>query len=301
MFLGLTLVSCAGNGPTQKDMDNLSAKADSIQKVCDQQAKTIQSLRDSVSILAFPADQRLSKIKSLVASEDYSGARNQIAQLKSIFPNSAEVIACNTIEESIRTKEADKKAEEERIKALGFKAISQKNSFSVGYNTLTLSGFSVGSQFVYDAYDDSWFYNTADRGNKYVTAAMSIKSTNKNPNIPELAIYSISGDKMHFESKFTTKYARWRNYGTYLGNYHDTNNDFTKVSTVKFKIGAEVNESVITKAFAIVCKKENGLSSSYNRYDNPPMSWTGSVNYPSSLNVADFAGNYVLVKLFNLK
>ena len=101
---------------------------------------------------------------------------------------------------------------------------------------------------------------------------------------------------MKYVGKFRTEYARWRDYGAYLGNYHDTNNDFAKVSTVKFKLGAEISESVTSKAFAIVCKKENGLASSYDRYENLPMSWKGSVSYPSSLSVSDFESNYILVK-----
>ena len=63
---------------------------------------------------------------------------------------------------------------------------------------------------------------------------------------------------------------------------------------------AEISESVTAKAFAIVCKKENGLVSAYDRYENPPMSWKGSVSYPSSLSVSDFENNYILVKLYNL-
>lgn len=295
----IALASCSG-GPSQKDLDRLNAKVDSIQKVADSQAATITALRDSVSILAFPADQRLSKIKDLIASEDYSNAKSQIAQLKKIFPNSSEAKACGALESTITAKEEAKKAEQERIKALGFKAITAKTSFAIGYNTMTLSSFSIGTQFIHDAYDDRWFYNTADRGNKFVTAAMSIKSTDKDPNIPEFAVYSVNGDKMKYVGKFRTEYARWRDYGAYLGNYHDTNNDFAKVSTVKFKLGAEISESVTSKAFAIVCKKENGLVSSYDRYENPPMSWKGSVSYPSSLSVSDFESNYILVKLYNL-
>lgn len=295
----IALASCSG-GPSQKDIDKLNAKVDSLQKVADSQTVTISSLRDSISILAFPADQRLAKIKDLIASEDYADAKSQIAQLKKVFPNSSEAKVCGDLESTITAKEEAKKAEQERIRALGFKAIAAKTTFTIGYNTMTLSGFSIGTQFIHDAYDDQWFYNTADRGNKFVTAAMSIKSTDKDPNIPEFAVYSVNGDKMKFVGKFRTEYARWRDYGTYLGNYHDTSNDFAKVSTVKFKLGAEVSESVTSTAFAIVCKKENGLVSAYNRYENPPMSWKGSVSYPSSLSVMDFENNYILVKLYNL-
>ena len=298
-FVCITLTSCSKIS-SKKDLDELKSKVDSLQKVTEDQAITIITLRDSISILAFPAEQRLSKIKTLIASEDYYGAKSHINQLKKIFPNSSEAVMCNDLEATIKAKEENKKAELERIKALGFKAITAKSSFTIDYNTMTLSNFSIGSEFIHDAYDNRWFYQTADRGNKFVTVTMSIKSTNKDPKIPEFAVYSVNGDKMKYVGKFQIKYARWRDYGAYLGNYHDTNNDFAKVSTVKFKLGAEVSEAITSKAFAIVCKKENGLSSSYDRFANPPMSWIGSVSYPSTLKVSDFENNYVLIKLYNL-
>lgn len=295
----ITLVSCS-NVSSQKDIVRLKSIADSLQKITEDQAATIISLRDSITILAFPPDQRLLKIKALVASEDYISAKSQINQLRRLFPNSPEATISEELSALIIKKEEEKKAELERIKALGFKAISAQTTFTIDYNTITLSNFSLGSEFTFDAYDNSWYYQTADRGNKFVSVAMSIKSKSKDPEIPEFAIYSINGDKMNYVEKFQTKYARWKDYGAYLGNYNDTNNDFAKVSTVKFKIGAEISEEITSKAFAIICKNENGLSSLYDRFANPPMSWVGSVSYPSTLSVSDFEDNYILIKLYNL-
>ena len=53
--------------------------------------------------------------------EDYANAKSQIAQLKKIFPNSSEAKTCGALESTITAKEEAKKAEQERIKALGFK------------------------------------------------------------------------------------------------------------------------------------------------------------------------------------
>ena len=295
----ITLVSCS-KVSSQKDIDRLKSIADSLQKVTEDQATTIISLRDSITILAFPPDQRLLEIKALIASEDYTSAKSQINQLRKLFSNSSEATISEDLSASIIKMEEKKKAELERIKALGFKSISAQTIFTIDYNTITLSKFSLGTQFTFDAYDNRWFYQTADRGNKFVTAAMSIKSESNEPKIPEFAIYSISGDKMNYEGNFQTKYARWSDYGAYLGNYHDTNNDFAKVSTVKFKLGAEISEAITSKAFAIICKKENGLSRSYDRFANPPMSWIGSVSYPLTLSVSDFESNYILIKLYNI-
>ena len=140
----ILLVSCSG-GSSKKE---LKQKVDSLQKVADVQRTIITALKDSVSVLAFPADQRLLKIKELIASGDYSNAKTQIVQLKNIFPNSFEASACKELETIIATKEAAREAEIEKLKALGFKALSAKTSFTIGYNTMTLSRFSIGTQFV---------------------------------------------------------------------------------------------------------------------------------------------------------
>ncbi|MDO4951204.1 MAG: hypothetical protein Q4E49_04005, partial [Bacteroidales bacterium] len=143
-------------------------------------------------------------------------------------------------------------------------------------------------------------YNDADRGNKYITMQMSVKSTNHNPDLPQAALYVISGDKMILGGTFETKFARWKDYGTYLGNYHDSSNDFSKVSTVKFKLGLQVSERTLAKPYAIVLKKKNVLSYYYEELSNPPISYIGSANYPSYLSLDDFKKDYVIIKRYNI-
>ena len=130
---------------------------------------------------------------------------------------------------------------------------------------------------------------------------MSVTSTSHAPNLPQLAIYVISGDKMILQGTFETRFARWRDYGAYLGNYHDSTNDFAKVSTVRFKLGLQVIDSQLAKPYAIVLMKRNVLVYHYDRFDNPPISYLGSANYPSTLSINDFKENYALIKRFNLK
>lgn len=301
LSLLLVIMVLAGcSGPSQKDIDGLNHKIDSISGVNESLAKTIDCLRDSISILSFPANQRMAEIKSFIESNDFTAASKGISELKKVFPKSSEAKECAELGKIIKAKQEAYKAEQERLKALGFKGIAQKNSFKIDYNTITLSGISIGTQFSFDDYGHQYFYRTADRGNKYVTAAMSVTSTNKDPKLPELAIYVVKGDKMEKEATFDTQFARWKDYGAYLGNYHDNGNDFAKVSTVRFKIGCEVSSNVTSRPFAIVCKNSNVLKSTYDRFRNPPISYSGYASYPSELTMKDFNKNYTLIKLFNL-
>ena len=134
---------------------------------------------------------------------------------------------------------------------------------------------------------------------------MSVTSESHDPDIPTLAVYSIKGDKMSLESIMRIEFARWKDYGAYLGNHADYGNDFSKTSTIRFKLGAEVSSEFTKKAYAIVLKKYNGLSRNYNRYDNPPISYRGNMMYPQYLSVDDFKlkgdnADYILVKIANL-
>lgn len=263
--------------------------------------KELKEAKSTIELLSYPADQRLQKAKDFLNSGDLNNAKNEIEQIKKLFPNSSEASSSSELLAKIEEIKEAKRKEEERIKALGFKAIQEQTTVKIGYNTVTFSSISVGNRFIFDAYDDRWFYRDADRGSKYVTMQMSVTSTDHNPNLPELAIYIISGDNMILDGTFDTRFARWRDYGAYLGNYHDSTNDFAKVSTVRFKLGLQVSNENLSKPYAIVLKKKNVLSYHYDRFSNPPISYTGSADYPSALSLDAFKGGYALIKRFNLK
>ncbi|MBM6993833.1 MAG: hypothetical protein I3J02_11335 [Prevotella sp.] len=288
------LTSC---GIDQKKYDAEVARVDSLQKVLAQNNTLIKAQGDSIKILRFPADQRLAKVQSLVGDGKLEEALKEITELKKYFPISNESKACDGLVATINQKKEEIRKEQERIKALGFKAITPSTAFKIDYNTITIIGLAIGKIYTFDYRSDEWSYRDADRGKKYVTATMLVKSTNLEPKLPQLAVYKISGDKMIYVESFNTEFAHWEDYATYLGNYHDSKNDFSKVSTVKFKIGVEVSESVVSRPFAVICKKQNELSKSYDRFKNPPVSYNGHVSYPSTLSAESFQKNYVLVKL----
>lgn len=290
-------------GVDQSEYDKLKKERDELAAEINNNIAVIDVLRDSIKMLSYPADQRLNKINNLVAAGDYTQAKEEISRLNSLFPESKEAQSTSAIIERVDKLIAQKKAEEERIKALGFKALKASTTFTIDYNTVELTSISIGNTFTFDSYGDRYFYRTADRGNKYISAAMKITSESKDPKLPQLAVYSISGDTMSWEGSFDTEFARWKDYGTYLGNTHDFGNDFAKTSSVRFKIGEEVSEEVVKGPYALIMKKENGLKRNYDRYENPPVSYTGSISYPRSLTLEDFTkdgSQYVVVKIANI-
>lgn len=292
--LGILFFVCSCNSNSEATMKKCQ---DSIVVLKNE----LSEAKKQIELLSFPADQRLQKAKGLLEAGELDKASVEISQLKLLFPNSSEASSSSELLTKIGELKEAKRKEEERIKALGFKAILEQTTIKVDYNTVTYSSIGVGNRFVFDAYDDRWFYRDADRGSKYVTMQMSVTSSNHNPDLPELALYIIIGDIMIFEGTFDTRFARWRDYGAYLGNYHDSSNDFSKVSTVKFKLGLQVSNEKLTQPYAIVLKKKNALSYRYDRFSNPPISYVGSAGYPGTLSLDDFNGEYVIVKRYNLK
>ena len=300
IILLCAITSC---GVDLSEYNKLKKDCEQLNNQLAEKDAVIGVLRDSIALLKFPADQRLNKINSLIGSGDYEAAIKSIAELVSIFPESKEAKSAEALNSRIEDLIAKRIAEEQRIKALGFKALKPVSTVKVGYNKVAISSISIGNTMIFDSYSYEYHYFTADRGNKYISAAMNITSDVKDPQLPQLALYTIKGDTMSYKGVFLTRFAHWEDYGTYLGNYNDNRNDFSKTSTVKFKVGIEESEQVLKEAYAIVLKKENALSRQYERFNNPPVSYSGIVNYPSSLKLEDFTkedSEYVVIKIANL-
>lgn len=297
LFLLLMMASCSPTGNSSQIAEIEKKYQDSLSAVRNE----LKEAKSKIELLGYPADQRLQKAKDLLEAGELDKANAEVKLLKSLFPNSPEASSSNVLLAKIEELKEAKRKEEERIKALGFKAITEQTTVKIDYNTVTFSNISIGKNYIHDSYDDRYFYNDADRGCKYVSVLMSVKSEDHNPNMPQLAVYTIQGDKMSLEGCFRTEFNRWEDYATYLGNYHDSHNDFAKVNTVKFKLGLQVSDEILVNPYAIVLMKKNVLTRQYDRFRNPPVYYNGDADYPSTLSLESFNSKYVLIKRFNLK
>lgn len=294
LLLAIVLTACGGNNSPQYQR---------LQEELAQARDSVKLLTTTIEALSYPASQRLATIQSLIKEERYVAAESELRELVALFPKSDEAKKKDALTEIINKGKEAKEAKEKRQKALGFKALKASSSVKIDYNMIEFSGFNVGNKFSFDANDSGSYSFTADRGNKYITASMRVASESKDPLLPQLAVYSISGGSMTHVKTFVTRFARWQSYGTFLGNYHDNGNDFAKTSSVNFKVGAEVPEEITKKPYALVLKKENGLSRQTDRFKEPPVSYTGAISYPAFLSLDDFtspSSQYVVVRIVNL-
>ena len=288
------LTSCDSSSTKQAEgSDNLNLKVNQLTSEND-------SLKRIIEMLKFPASDRLKEIQGLMDQNNFDQAINQIEILENLYPLSEETKSATKLRETITIKKDQIKAEQERIKALGFKALKEEKNITVSYNKISVGDFSIAQTFTFDAYSDEWHLYTADRGNKYISARITITSTDKDPNLPVFYAYSISGEKLHLLGEFVLKFARWEDYATYLGNYNDNKNDFSKTASIPFKIGIELSDDQLSKPIVIVLQKMNTMSRSYERFNNPPVSYTSSGSYSKSeVTIDDVNRDYAVVKILN--
>lgn len=298
-FVFLQLMMLASCSDNQNDLvkryqDSLSAVRNELKE-----AKT------KIELLSCSADQRLQKAKDLLDAGELDKAKAEVEQLKSLFPNSPEASTSSTLLTKIEELKEAKRQEEERIKMLGFKALNTIQNVTIGENKIAFSNMKIGLKYTHDAYPtysgSEWREHTADKGSSFISFNMDITSTAKDPNIPTVAFYSVEGDKLIHQKTLWVNFARWSDYGCFLGNEPDLKNDFSKVNTVKFRVGAELEDIYFKKPYIVVLKKANTLSRHYERFDNPPVSYYGDAGYPSTLKIDDFNnGQYVALKIANL-
>lgn len=291
------LVSCI-----EQNNSVIKEKSDSIASL----KKQVAILEQRINLLEFPASDRIKAIKDFVESEKYDEALSGIRELKEYFPKSAEIEEANNLIKQIEAKKQAIEEEKQRIRALGFKALTIVQKTKIGSNDISFSNCKVGLKFIHDVYPtysgSSWFEHTADKGSKYISFNMDVTSTDKNPNIPTVAFYSIDGGSLIYRSTFWVLFARWDDYGSYLGNEPDLKNDFSKVNTVKFRVGIEIDDEYLNKPYMVVLKKENTQVRNYDKYRNPPVYYNGDAGYPGVLDIEDFnKGEYIPIKIENLK
>lgn len=244
----LSFVSCDNATNSSSSSKQIQ---DSLRNLVSKQDTQIKALKDTIDMLKFPADQRFEKAVECLANNNLDEAEKLFNDIKRLFPLSEEAKQCDAQIQRIADKRQELIAEQERIKALGFKALSPVSSANIDDVNIVLSAFSTGKEFVHDTYStygsSEWRYNTADKGNKYISCTMTVTSESSDPKLPTLAFYTVKGDKLSHEGDFKIEFARWDDLGTYLGNEPDFHNDFSKVNTIKFKLGCEVSEEILNK------------------------------------------------------
>lgn len=267
VLLGMAIATCLFSSCTQANKPDAAVQITEIEMKYQDTIKVLkQELSEAnakIEILSYPADQRLVHIGELFNSEDYAGVKKEVAELKRVFPNAKENDDCNEYLMKIEAIEEAKKAEEERIKALGFKAFKDNPTVKFDNVTYSFSGFTYGRTFTFeyvlDVYEYS--YEVADKNCTYILASLAISTKENYASNPRVYACEIVDGKLKEIDDFRIEYASYNTYGASIGNYSETSHDFSKVSSVKYKMAAQIPQSYTSKPIVIIVRKTSGYMS----------------------------------------
>lgn len=286
LLLGVAIVTCLFTSCTQTNKTDAAVQFTEIERKYQDTIKVLkQELSEAnakIEILSYPADQRLAHIGELFNSEDYAGVKKEAAELKRIFPNAKENDGCNEYLKKIEAIEAAKKAEEERIKALGFKAFKDNPSVKFDNVTYSFSGFTYGRTFTFEyVLDvDEYSYEVADKSCTYILASLAISTKENYASNPKVYACEIVDGKLKEIDDFRIEYASYNTYGASIGNYSETSHDFSKVSSVKYKMAAQIPQSYTSKPIVIIVRKTSGYMS-------------------GEISIDEVRANYEVIKILN--
>ena len=271
-YIYITLVACVAiSCVSQSTHDSVLKKCDSLMVVLESEREVIKSLEhrvsslsDSVVMYSYPANQRYDYIVDLVKNEKFDEAYTEIDNLKKIFPKSSEAQKIDAQILIIEKRKAEIKAEEERRKALGFKVFKDQSVVNTGKDNgdqvrYTFSNFHYNREFTFEYIADieEYYYRTADKGNTYLQADLSIYTKANYAYTPSVYVCKIVDGKLSRVGYFSCEYARFETYGAYLGNYSETSHDFSKVNTVRYKMGAQISNEESRLPLVVLMGKNN--------------------------------------------
>ncbi len=288
MLIIVILTSCNNNkGPKQEDYDKLQTELNDCKKTVEELSNTPQ--------------MRLADGQKFQAENDLENAKNEYNELIEKFPGTDEAKKATTLIAEIEKIEIEKREAEERKKALGFKSIKENTSLEIGDVIIKFNSVNTASQWNFDNYGTEYRLRKAERDETYIVANVSISAESKDPSLPPISVYQISNGSLKLLGTMGYEFVRWKDYGSYLGNYADYGNDFAYTKTISFNCGLSVSQSIMDKdPVFVVVKKANCFNRTNNTYGNPPISYTaGTCNIKSTLTVDDFDNDYFLIKVFN--
>lgn len=297
IFLMTLLTSCS-NGKLEKELSNTKSELEKLKielKTCSTELSDIQNT----------PEQRILVANRLFNSGELTAAKKSYNNIISKFPEtefskqaSMKIKEIDKELERKRIKEKQKKAEEERKKALGFKILKPTNNVTFGYLKLRFEKVWIGKRWTFDGYGSRYFLRDATRGNKHVLVRTSISSETKNPHLPPIMAYQYKDGKLEIIGTLGYEFRRWKDYGSYLGNYADYGNDFAHSKTIPFNLGIETNENKLKSGQVyIVMKKSNCFKRKHEDFGQPEISYNRmGCDVKRSLELSDFDNDYILIK-----
>lgn len=301
-LMAVALTGCVDEEKYKREVSALKGDMGSLRtELASAQAKISKLEAENAELKITPA-VLLSSLRTSIDGKNEQQAQQALSALTTKYPDSPEAATGKKLLAALISEREAREKEAARIAALGLKAIPVKPTFAGNSSSVVVQSAQIAGIWRFNDYGDEYRYRDAERGNKYVTAQVTYSSEDKDPKLLPMAVYASEGGALKRIGVMGYEFTRWESFATFLGNYHDTGNDFAHSERIRFSMGLQVPITEITKPVFIVAAKGGCAERSEDRFGNPPVRY---MNYacnqlPQRLTAQDFTtGDYGVLKRFD--
>lgn len=212
----------------------------------------VAELKKQIEELSRTPESMLSELERSLSAQDLSAASKLASSLGTRFPGSPESNLAKNKVEQLQQKIKEREEQAKLLEAKGVFGLKPASAPSLNGITLKKETVTLGKRWTFDAYDDSYHYREAERGERLLVLRATVQSIDKNPSLPEVAIYKVDGSTLTKVRHMDYEFRRWSGHGQYIGLYHDYANDFAHSKTIPFNLGVSISEELSRSPFAVV-------------------------------------------------
>jgi hypothetical protein len=231
------------------------------------------------------------QVRAAVEARDGRQAEAALQRLQDTFPYSAELGPASREVKALLATLRAADAEGKRVAALGFKALSARPVFSYQDTELRVFDTSVSRRWIFDSYGSGWSYLEPEKGQRWLTANVAVKSASKDPALFGLAAYAADGATLTQVGSFSYRFVRWIDFGAVLGNHADFRNDFGHTARIPFTVGAALSQQdARRRPLYLVVTREGCHRRRQDRLLQPPLHYVpeSCASLKKTLKVEDF-------------
>jgi hypothetical protein len=175
-------------------------------------------------------------VQAAVKANDAEKAKAALKRLTDRYPLSAEAAEeGKRVDALVAQASVPPRKRQTRMAALGFKALRTSPYFSHGDTSIGLTATAVVTRWNFDRHGDGWKFLDAEKGRKFVTATVTVRSKSQDPLLFGIGAYVANGSVLTYVGRMRYRFVRWRDYGSFLGTQADFRNDFTHTSAFLFR------------------------------------------------------------------
>lgn len=224
-----------------------------------------RQLRLSPSLLA-------RQVQDAIAAGDEPAADASFKRLADNFPISNETLEMRKRLDAFKVaRRADEEAAK-RVASLGFRALPVTPTVSRPDTSMTLSSSAFTRRWIFDSWGEGWRFMDAEKDRRLLVTRLNVSSRQKEPALFGIAAYTADGPKLKRLGEFRYRFARWSDYGAYLGTHADYRNDFSHSWRIPFTAAISLSEQDMKRRPIYLVATDQGCHERhYERFGQPPI------------------------------